>query len=174
MIAFEPQPRLARLLRRSFEAGGLDADGVYEIALFDREDVLEFHVPEHRSGAASLFNPARPGERAQVHRVRAARLDDVLANEALPGRVVLKLDVEGSEIAVLNGARTLIHQYRPTLVLEVNPTTTGAAGRTVAELVAELIAIGYVAHASIERPHVRRPITEIDMSRQTNVLVYAG
>lgn len=56
------------------------------------------------------------------------RLDDVIDWRHLPGRTVIKLDVEGSELAALLGARKLIQAVAPPLMIEINPQAMQAAG----------------------------------------------
>ena len=66
-----------------------------------------------------------------MERERLARLD------------LLKVDVEGSERAVLEGARATLERFRPMLLLELNEETFGAAGYTGETLAGWLRERGY-------------------------------
>jgi hypothetical protein len=57
--------------------------------------------------------------RSEVQRVRLAPLDDLVEAEGL-GRVdAIKIDAEGGELAVLQGARRILALHRPVILLEL-------------------------------------------------------
>jgi len=56
---------------------------------------------------------------------------------------VIKIDVEGAEFAVLEGARDILAEARPLLVVSVHPQHLAALGRDVNELHALAAASGY-------------------------------
>jgi hypothetical protein len=56
---------------------------------------------------------------------------------------LLILDVEGSEVMVIRGGRSLISRHKPDIVVEANPTFLGALGFTVGELKTEIEQLGY-------------------------------
>jgi FkbM family methyltransferase len=136
VFAFEPQPRLAELIRRSSASLG-PRFTVHQLALSDREGEQELHVPREGSGAASLFE-----EDGTALPVQTARLDVVLQHD-LPGQVVIKLDVEGSELPFLEGAVATIRRYRPTIMFEFSPHTLESAGYEPVELINRLRGLGY-------------------------------
>lgn len=55
----------------------------------------------------------------------------------------VKIDVEGTEIAVLNGARDTILRCRPNLMIEVNESTLRHYGRSSSDLISWLKDAGY-------------------------------
>ena len=81
------------------------ATAVHALALGDAPGVLRLHVPRGSSGSATLLDGVASDATWDTLDVPVARLDDVLGGQDLPGRVVVKLDVEGGEAAVLRGAR---------------------------------------------------------------------
>jgi FkbM family methyltransferase len=170
VAAFEPQPRLAALIRRSVEANGFTNCRVLEIACADREDVSEFHVPAIDSGSASVYGALSSKMARELIRVRTARFDDVMPWTELPGRVFLKLDVEGSERAFLEGASAMIAHCRPTILLEINPSTARAAGYSVAVLLARLSAFGYERFAEVEQYPSTLSLAEVDCTRQRKLV----
>ena len=171
VVAVEPQPRLAELVGRSLEANAPETSrAVHALALSDAPGRLRLHVPRGSSGSATLVDGvAGPGWDAVE--VETARLDDAVAWRALPGHVVVKLDVEGAELAVLRGARAFVAARRPALVAEVNPSRMAAAGGAgpLLALVAEL---GYDAYAELDAPTDARPLAEVDVGRQRNVVLW--
>ena len=49
---------------------------------------------------------------------------------ATPGKVFIKIDVQGSELAVLRGAAKLLAQFHPTILIEDSPEHVRLAGET--------------------------------------------
>lgn len=102
----------------------------------------EVAVPQARPlypGHAAI--PRRPGARGQVP-VRLVTLDQLMGECGLSPEVV-KIDVEGLEEQVLNGAGEVLARFRPVLVIEVHPEKMGAVGSTPGGVGAILGAAGY-------------------------------
>lgn len=108
---FEPQPDLARYLRRVVPKNVT----IHEKAVADRPGMLPLVIPsaEHGSRAlASLSGEAGPG--AIIHEVEVVRLDDMSFTDI----GFVKIDVEGHEREVVEGAHALLSEQRPRLLLE--------------------------------------------------------
>ena len=71
-------------------------------------------------------------------------LDRLLDIRALAGRaLLLKCDVEGAELLVLQGARHLLEAVRPVLLLSVHPPALPAFGHSAAQVRDFLAGLGY-------------------------------
>lgn len=129
VVAFEPNPHNAHRLRENLARNpGLAARvRVRTEALSNADAALEFvqsaDLAETSSGShlASAVAPSpdyvyENFERVTVTGVRADTL--LAADEAPPA--VMKIDVEGAEQLVLEGARELLRQHKPLLLLEVH------------------------------------------------------
>ena len=171
VVAVEPQPHLAALVRRSLDANAEHAEhAVHALALSDRDGVLRLHVPRGSSGSATLLDGVAGDDTWDTLEVPVARLDDAVAWQDLPGRVVVKLDVEGGEAAVLRGARLFVAARRPALVIEVNPSRIASA-EGAGSLLALVRDLGYDAYAELDAPDDPRPLDGIDLGRQRNVVL---
>jgi FkbM family methyltransferase len=136
--AFEPNPKIFRMLRRGIGRGVT----AHPIALSDRSGEAELRIPRGRRGysnqGASL-SADKIG--ATAHRsvtVQARRLDDL----ALGPVGFMKIDVEGFELSVIAGASETLRRDRPNLVVEIEEKHTK---RPVADMLAEVCAHGYEA-----------------------------
>jgi FkbM family methyltransferase len=155
-IAFEPIPALAEEIAREFP--GVDCRLK---ALGSSSGTAEFcHFTQLDGWSGLRRNPAISDERGKPEfiTVELSTLDAELAG-ATP--TVIKIDVEGAELAVLEGGRGVLSEVRPVLIFEHVPETAELyrdAPDAVWELLAEL---GYeVFSATGEGPFTRARFLE--------------
>jgi len=79
-----------------------------------------------RSGYSSLY-PRSDREQLQEIRVPIRRLDDLVGTETAD---VVKIDVEGAELAVLRGGKALLARDKPTIMFESGPEEVGDYSKT--------------------------------------------
>jgi FkbM family methyltransferase len=115
-LAFEPLPHLAAALRRKY--AGRDNVIVHELALSNIAGEVTFHANRTHPAMSGFERRDDTGEHDHVERlqVRTERLDALLP----PDRRVdlIKIDVEGAESLVLEGARECLTRDRPIVVFE--------------------------------------------------------
>jgi FkbM family methyltransferase len=171
IIAFEPQPVLAELLRRSLGRTARCAWEVHEVACSDRAGSAEFFIPASNSGAASLF-PSFVGTAKHLRLVvRTGTVDSVLDGCQLPGRVMIKLDVEGSELAALRGCERLIEDHAPAILFELNPISASAASYCVTDVLNFLNERGYPRFLELDDLDATGcSASEVDTARARNLL----
>jgi FkbM family methyltransferase len=110
IVAFEPFPESAGKFRALF-AGDARAE-LHQTALADAECEAHFHVTT-RQDSSSLLEPGAAQEAAYGVRDAAAitvpvkRLDQIVDMGAFTGPVLLKIDVQGAELKVLEGCADL-------------------------------------------------------------------
>jgi FkbM family methyltransferase len=134
-VAFEPVPVLAQRLRERF-SGSVD---VREAALADAPGHITFqYFPDHPdySGIEPLVAPSAP----EAIEVRATTLDEELSTG--PPVQLIKMDVEGAELAALRGAATTLREQHPVVVFEhtLAAARNGVSSRELADL---LVGAGY-------------------------------
>jgi FkbM family methyltransferase len=130
--AFEPHPRLAAVLRATFPLRAT----IYEAAASDRNGMTQLHIPlvdgREDQGIASVetgaFDDTFDGSFGSLD-VRTLTLDSL--SDCNIG--FIKIDVEGHELSVLQGAEKLLARWRPTVLVEVEERhSPGALGRVTA------------------------------------------
>jgi FkbM family methyltransferase len=139
--AFEPHPAMARTLRR------LKGDiHVHEVALSDFSGVGTLHVPtaEGTEVASRSTLEDDVGERSPCREitVAVATLDSFDIRTA----ALLKIDVEGHEVAVLRGAEMTLDRCRCPVIVEVEDHRAPGALSAVASLLSEHRYAGYWCH----------------------------
>ena len=113
VYSFEPAEVSRAHLVANVKANELDNVTVEAAALYDTDDDIVFDFD-------STF-PAGSHVGSTGTRVKCARLDTWAGERGIDRLDFLKLDVEGSEIKVLAGARDTIRRFRPTTIVECNP-----------------------------------------------------
>lgn len=154
VIAFEPNPEMARELRNNVLASGATRVEVIEAACTDSTANVELFVAHgSNTGSSSICkkNASLGGPIGKIHHVNGQRLDDVINVLQLSRVDVIKIDVEGSELLVLRGARATIQLYRPIIIIELDDLLLAPMGVTTATIVDFLGALGYSLSSSFDQ-----------------------
>lgn len=108
VISFEPNPRVFPLL--DYNLSALPSAFAHNLGLSDTTGDAKLEIPAGNLGGA------RVGQSPLGVRIRLERLED---QDLGPSRIgLMKLDVEGHELKVLEGGRKLILRDRPIVVFE--------------------------------------------------------
>ncbi len=97
LIVFEPAPDNAALLRRNLD--GLAGVTIEECALSDASGTAVLHFGSHEAEHSLVAGAAADGGTP----VRCERLDEYLDRHGIAKVALLKVDVEGSEAALVRG-----------------------------------------------------------------------
>jgi FkbM family methyltransferase len=90
---------------------------------------------------ASLYQAG--GERTAFETISTIPLDTYLVESKVPPPDLSKIDVEGAELAVLQGASTILREFSPLLLLEMEEKNLQAAGTSKAAIQKFLAPMGY-------------------------------
>jgi FkbM family methyltransferase len=127
VLAAEPAPRNAAALEATVAINALRQAEVIRCAVGDHDGSAEFAVPIVTSartdtGTARL-GPAGAGYQRLSVCLRS--LDSLVSESGLDRLDLIKIDVEGHERQVIEGARAVLERYRPTLVIETGHEAEG-------------------------------------------------
>lgn len=116
VFAFEPQPTLAKHIQRSIDVNEFDHVKVLEILLGNEEGEASLFLTSHSIHASVI-----PRE-DHFHELRRPlrTLDGLVARGELAPPDVIKIDVEGSERRVFEGAETILKSNQPSIIFEAD------------------------------------------------------
>jgi FkbM family methyltransferase len=138
--SIEPSAREFGRLQGNVELNHLDNVRMVRKALaeFDGETELLVAQSEHAGqNTLGLFLYAEI-QTAGKERVAVQTLDSLIEEHSLDRVDIVKLDVEGAEGRVLNGAHKLLSRMRPVLLLECNEAALGHQGSSTNAMLALL------------------------------------
>ena len=168
VIAIEANPSTHRVLQRN--TGHLPTVSALQLAAAESEGSAELfdylmmsasgslhydealaHQQQASMGAGDVAPRREAGFEMQRYRVRTVAIDDCLAELGL-GRVdLVKMDIEGAELAALRGMkRTIARSPGLALVMEYNPSALAAFGQEPAAALDEARNMGFGRVQAIE------------------------
>ncbi|MCY3778909.1 MAG: FkbM family methyltransferase [Chloroflexi bacterium] len=168
VIAFEPHPRTFDVLRRNvgrlpnvtaLRLAAAESEGhaeLYDYLMMSASGSLHYdeglaHQQRARMGAGDLSPRREAGFEMERYGVRTVAIDDCLA-ELGAGRVdLVKMDIEGAELAALRGMRRTIEASPGlALVMEYNPGALAAFGHEPVAALQEALDLGFRRVRAIE------------------------
>jgi FkbM family methyltransferase len=156
VIAFEPQPDLARHLTDICRVIRLCNVKVEAKAVYSHSGDQDLFLPEGHQPGASLHHKAVEAQSFTTLSVPVVSLDDYFdENDKV---TLLKIDVEGAELEVLKGAERILRQHAPLLVFECE--NRHLAPGNVEDVFCYLRGLGY--EGSFISRNQLFPITEFD------------
>jgi FkbM family methyltransferase len=166
VLAFEPG---AASLERLTENVSLNPDQkirIYNLAVADADgEATLYRADGIADSSASLFSAAAGASGGET--CRTVALDGWLKQEGLRPPDFLKLDVEGAELAALQGAAGILAESSPLLLVEMEEKNLAAAGASKAAIQSFLQDFGYRA-AFLRKGHWHL-IDDVNLTRGRNL-----
>ena len=159
VYAFEPRPRSFRAIDRARRILKLGAVSVHCVGLADEQGSMEIVVPSWRGvpfTTRAYLASAYGKDAEQVPdgftgvrplTIPVTTIDRFVADHTIHRIDFIKADVEGAELAVLEGGRASIERWHPTILLEVEERHLGRYGKHPCDVVEFLTGYGYRMHA---------------------------
>ena len=151
VVAVEPNPSDAEILKKNVRANGFGDRVVLERRLFGS---VAGRKPFEAVEASGFFeggvSTAVAGTAHQAGRTTRPMQLEVTTVDAVVRALgvrphVLKIDVEGMEWDVLRGAERTIFEFKPIVAVELHPPLLRARGESAEELIAWMFAHGFDA-----------------------------
>ncbi|PWH16544.1 MAG: hypothetical protein DDG59_09260 [Anaerolineae bacterium] len=129
VIAFEPFPANVHRLKQNLAANaGLAPMEVVAAAVVEAAQTVTFLIGPSDDTGRVVEHGTDVSAGSEQLAVPGVALDALVFEQGYPPPQVVKIDVEGGEVAVLRGMRRLLEQVRPLVLLEThNPACSEAA-----------------------------------------------
>jgi len=156
VIAFEPLPANLDAIRRNVALNRIENVEIVPVALGDSEGTAELKLHAQQTWA-KLDTSADTGFQQELDvaghvTVALSTIDRQL--QSLPAPDLVKIDIEGAEVAALRGASTLLSTHRPTIICELHGTN---------DAVCELLESHGYSLRSIETPEIEPRASKWDV-----------
>lgn len=152
LLAVEPSAATADRLRRNVARNGVDGCViVFHGAAADKAGTLTLRTitgKEEYSSLGNLVHPSILNEAESLETVSARTIDDLVMEHKLePG--FIKVDVEGAERLVFEGAKNTLKTFKPTILSELSDPLLKSNGSSSIDVIAFLKSHGY----DVRDPH---------------------
>jgi FkbM family methyltransferase len=143
VVAFEPSPRDRRRLQLHLRYNGIKSVVVepYAVAAERGEAALQVVIDGYQN--MNSLRPPAVSQPVQQVVVQTIALDEYLQRNQIDKVDLIKIDAEGGEIQIFNGAETLLSRFRPLVICEVLDKVTRPWGYPAHEIVERLRAYQY-------------------------------
>jgi len=162
VLAIEPSPRERKQLGLHLRINRCRNVQVESYALGETEGMAELHLVLGSDSSCNSLRKPEVGEEIGMVPVSVQRLDRVLEERNFLNIDLVKIDVEGAEISVLQGADNLLRQRpRPVVMAEVQDIRTNPWGYPAKTIIAFLSAKNFhwfrpLADGSLEGINVKQ------------------
>ncbi len=174
IYAFEPIPHTYDILQRNILHNGLHNIEAHRLAFSNVQAELEFLYTPHCSGATSQVLAGQPGTPESLQKVScpATTLDSFCVQHGLAPQVV-KCDVEGAELMVIEGGEAMLARHKPVILIELLRKWARQFDYHPSEVVQRLCQHGYKAYTLSKEG--LRPCPGIDeQTQETNFVFLHG
>lgn len=118
---FEPLPLNADRIRKFIELNCTKLIILHAIAVGERDAEMDLLIMPETSMTKLEVSSFQPGATPQQRiRVRVRSIDSMVRAGEMPPPSLLKIDVEGAELLVLEGARLTLRAHRPEIFAEIH------------------------------------------------------
>jgi len=144
---FEPNPACVDRIKDVLRLNAIGNVRLHPIGLSDREGHLTLNVVTEHTGMGTLAD-VRASEEDLVsarYTVPVRVGDSLVAEDPRPARLI-KIDVEGFELRVLNGLKRTLAKDRPMVIMEMVESHLARAGASVDQISGLMSSLGYRAY----------------------------
>jgi len=152
MHAFEPIPESFEQLQKNIALNAASSKVFCnQFAISNSEGKLLLYKPRISGSSASSARNLHPEEAVDTVQVSMTTLDKYLLTNRLNNLDLLKIDVEGSELMVIEGALESIKTYQPVIFAELLRKWCAQFGYSPNKVLEILFPIGYRCFAVSEK-----------------------
>ena len=170
VYSFEPESQNYALLLKNVVLNGYSSVVAKQKAVSNKPGITDLYLSSLDTGSHSIYPQAARGVTG-AQKVDTTTLDAFLEGVGWPKVDLIKIDVEGAEIAVLEGmSRFLESQHTIKLILEYCPSLLKLAGSDPLDLLDRLVCFGFEIDVIVEQKGVV-PLRAVEWATLTSALL---
>lgn len=143
VFSFEPSPQTFNRFLENITINNFNNIIASNIGLSNEEGILNLQQSDNGHDAYNTFTNEESHRFHNKLPVKVSTLDLQMQNIDKSNISLIKIDVEGWEKFVLNGAQDLLKNYSPIAIIEFTETNTFAAGYLVQEIFDYMVKLGF-------------------------------
>jgi len=145
VFSFEPVIKLLTQLEYNIKLNGFSNVQICPFGLSDHNHISQVHeIDDSNEGLGTFYLGERQSKQSTDAELRS--LDSESDFLRISRIDFIKMDIEGSELYAMRGAKNLIAKFRPYVLIEINASTYKAAGYSVADVESFFLNFDYQAH----------------------------
>jgi len=125
VIAIEPSPVNIRYLKKNLELQGQDNFEVHNLACGNEDGEITFVVHKISNMCRIANEGESESEDKKFITIPVKKLDTFLQDKKLNRLDLIRMDIEGSELRLFEGARETIRKFKPMIQMELHPGHLG-------------------------------------------------
>ena len=146
VYAFEPDKTTFDALKHNIDRNGYKGTIIpFNLALSDKDSEVILKKPptSSKKNTGDAYNYISEVNEKSENSIKAVVLDDFLAKENISQVNFIKIDVEGAELLVFNGASKLLEEKKPIIITECNEDWCARFDYTVFDVLKKISTHGY-------------------------------
>lgn len=150
VLSFEPNEINYQWIRDNIALNGLNNIQVFQTVLGAENKDVQFFLNADNDGGHALWDVGlhsfnkKSRSRPQIITLKMSTLDDLLKDKSLTGVKLIKIDAEGAEFNILQGAIKTLKTYRiPYVICEINRFALQQMGTTEEQIREFMSSLGY-------------------------------
>jgi FkbM family methyltransferase len=148
LLAFEPIPSSFDQLNANVRLNKIEKQvSCIQLAISNTEGTLTLYTPKISGSSATSARNLHPGESSVRHEVSVSTLDLVLRTSGIENCDLIKIDVEGAELMVIQGALESIKKFKPVIFAELLRKWSAQFDYSPNEVLELLLPLGYKCFA---------------------------
>jgi FkbM family methyltransferase len=112
VLSFEPVSLNCHWIKKSIKVNNYKSIELYPIALSDNNGKAKFYVGKKSGWGSFVFSNIESKSNKQTIYVNTKKLDDFIVEKGISKIDLMKIDVEGSALMVLNGAEETLRRMK--------------------------------------------------------------
>lgn len=168
VISFEPVTDLFKKMNENITLNSIENIITVNAAAGESNEERELFIsgPDN-SGMSSFYEPEN--YLGYKEKVKVVSIDEWFEGSRLSRIDILKLDIEGSELAALKGMKKALQNFKPLLIVEINPATLSMFSLNPADIYDYLGQYGFKGFLILENSRLKQ-LNQIETGQTINVL----